>query len=447
MTESNEIEFEQPLEEDVEQITVAPTKRKLYTEQGDPEIESLFGKYKRGKLLIQPDFQRQFVWDGTKASRLIESVLLEIPLPVIYISEEKDGQEHVIDGQQRLTSFFSFIDGFFPDKKEFRLSGLKVFTELNGKRFAELDDVQKDKIRYYKARTITFRQESETDLKFEVFERLNTGSVSLNDQELRNCIYRGPFNDLLRKLSKHEDFVYLLGLKQPDKRMKDVELILRFAAFHHGTYLNYKPPMRNFLNREAEKYQFISTGDSAALREAFKNACAIIRSLLDRHAFKRFYKGNERNPNGYWEPKKFNASLYDILMFSFGREDKNRVYQNLDSIREALITLMTDDQEFIDSIELSTSSVQAITKRFDKWRVALESVIGIAQKEPRCFSFELKSALFNANPQCAICLQQIQSVDDAAVDHIKQYWTGGKTIPENARLTHRYCNCARARNQ
>src|SRR5206468_8130876 len=240
MTETNEIEFEQPLEEDVEQITVAPSKRKLYTEQGDPEIESLLGKYKRGKLLIQPDFQRQFVWDGTKASRLIESVLLEIPLPVIYISEEKDGQQHVIDGQQRLTSFFSFIDGFFPDKKEFRLSGLKVFTELNGKRFAELDDVQQDKIRYYKVRTITFRQESETDLKFEVFERLNTGSVSLNDQELRNCIYRGPFNDLLRKLSKHEDFVYLLGLKQPDKRMKDVELVLRFAAFHHGTYLNYK---------------------------------------------------------------------------------------------------------------------------------------------------------------------------------------------------------------
>jgi len=241
--------------------------------------------------------------------------------------------------------------------------------------------------------------------------------------------------------------VHLLGLRQPDKRMKDVELVLRFAAFHHGTYLNYKSPMRNFLNREAEKYQFISTQDAAALREAFKNACAIIRSLLGRHAFKRFYRGSEQKPNGYWEPKKFNASLYDILMFSFGREDKNRVYQNLDNIREALIALMTDDQEFIDSIELSTSSVQAITKRFDKWRVALESVIGIAQKEPRCFSFELKSALFKANPQCAICLQQIQSVDDAAVDHIKQYWTGGKTIPENARLTHRYCNWARPRNQ
>jgi len=130
MSETDEIEFEQPLEEDVDQITVAPTKRKLYTEQGDPEIESLFGKHKRGKLLIQPDFQRQFVWDGAKASRLIESVLLEIPLPVIYISQEKGGQEHVIDGQQRLTSFFSFIDGFFQTRGNFAYRGSRYLRNL-----------------------------------------------------------------------------------------------------------------------------------------------------------------------------------------------------------------------------------------------------------------------------------------------------------------------------
>lgn len=140
MTEMSEIEFEQPLEEEVEQIEIPPAKRKLYTEQGDPEIESLFGKYKRGRLIIQPDFQRQFVWDATKASRLIESALLETPLPVIYISEEKDGKEYLIDGQQRLTSFFSFIDGKFPDGKDFKLTGMKVFTELNKKLFKDLSE-------------------------------------------------------------------------------------------------------------------------------------------------------------------------------------------------------------------------------------------------------------------------------------------------------------------
>jgi len=316
---------------------------------------------------------------------------LDIPLPVIYLSEEKDGKEYVIDGQQRLTAFFSFIDGQFPDGRDFKLTGLKVFTELNRKSFKEIDEELQDKIRYCKIRTITFRRESGADLKFEIFERLNTGAVSLNDQELRNCIYRGPYNELLKELSKDTDFMYLLGLKKPDKRMKDIELVLRFAAFYHFTYLNYKPPMRKFLNNDMEKYQYISEVEAIELKNAFKNAVTIIKSLLDNHAFKRFYKGDEKNPNGYWEPKKFNASLYDILMYSFAKEDKNKVYQNLDSIREALIYLMTNDQDFIDAIELSTSSVQAVTKRFDKWRLTLQDIIGIAKKETSLFLPKIKA--------------------------------------------------------
>ena len=445
--EVNELEFEQPLEEEIEGIEVPSTKRRVYTGQGDPEIESLYGKYKRGKLIIQPDFQRHFVWDAKKSSRLIESALLDIPLPVIYLSEEKDGKEYVIDGQQRLTAFFSFMDGQFPDGRDFKLTGLKVFTELNRKSFKEIDEELQDKIRYCKIRTITFQKESEADLKFEIFERLNTGAVSLNDQELRNCIYRGPYNELLKELSKDADFAYLLGLKKPDKRMKDIELVLRFAAFYHSTYLNYKPPMRKFLNNDMDRYRYISESDAAELRTAFKNAVSIIRSLLDNHAFKRFYRGDEKNPDGYWEPKKFNTSLYDIMMYSFSREEKNKVYQNLDSIREALINLMTEDQEFIDSIERATSDTQAVTKRFDKWRLTLQEIIGIGRKEPRCFSSKLKKELYDNDPTCAICGQKIQNLDDAAIDHIEQYWMGGKTIPENARLTHRYCNWARPRKE
>ncbi|MFZ3064560.1 MAG: DUF262 domain-containing protein [Nitrospirota bacterium] len=448
MSENDELEFETPLEEEVDSIDVPSNERKIYTELGDPEIDSLHGKYKRGKLIVQPDFQRQYVWDKTKASRLIESSLLGIPIPMIYISQQQDNKEYVIDGQQRLTSFFSFIDNRFPpDDSEFKLTGLKVFRELNGKKYSGLSDELQDAIRYFTVRTITFKKDSDKNLKFEIFERLNTGSVSLNDQELRNCIYRGGFNVLLKDLSQEPDFTFLLGLKQPDKRMKDIELVLRFAAFYHATYLKYKPPMKNFLNAEAEKYQSISKSDEQEIRTAFKNTCQVIRSMFGKNAFKRFHKGTEKNPAGYWEPKKFNASLYDILIYTFAREDKNVVYQNLDSIREALIHLMTDNQDFIDSIELSTSSVQAVTKRFDIWRLTLQDIIGIGKREPRCFSMQLKETLFKNNNTCAICNQKISEIDDSAIDHIKQYWTGGKTIPENARLTHRYCNWARSRNE
>lgn len=125
--------------------------------------------------------------------------------------------------------------------------------------------------------------------------------------------------------------------------------------------------------------------------------------MLGPHAFKRFYKGTDAAHCGYWELKKFNASLYDILMYSFAREEKNVVYQHLDSIRESLIHLMVGNQEFIDAIELFTSSVQAVTKRFDLWRAALKDIIGIATTEPRCFSSQLKQSLFATNSTCAIC--------------------------------------------
>jgi len=250
----------------------------------------------------------------------------------------------------------------------------------------------------------------------------------------------------LKEMASDPDFMYICGLKAPDKRMKDKELVLRFCAFYHKTYLKYKAPIRSFLNVEAQEKRDITEKELIELKSAFKNACQIIRSLLDKNAFKRFYKGKNDQPDGYWEPSKFNTSLYDILMFSFANEDKNKVFQNLDAIKEALIYLMTEDQDFVDSIELSTSSVQAVTTRFDKWRITLQSILGVGQKEPRCFSYKLKEEMMNANPTCAICQQRIQSIDDSAIDHVKQYWTGGKTIPENARLTHRYCNWARSRS-
>lgn len=444
MEVDSEITFDESAEEEV---LIPHSETRISTSSSDPEIEALHKKKTRGKLVLQPDFQRQYVWDSLKASKLIESALLAIPLPIIYLSEEKDGKEYVIDGQQRLTSFFSFIDGMFPDGKPFKLNGLRVFSHLNGKSFSELPDDLQDKIRDYNIRTIVFHNDSNEDLKFEIFERLNTGSVQLNDQELRNCLYRGSLNDGLREMAAETDFMYICGLKVPDKRMRDRELVLRFCAFYHKTYLNYKAPIRNFLNLEAQDQRNISDKELSDLKKAFKNSCQIIRSVFNDHAFKRFYKGKDSQPNGYWEPKKFNTSLFDILMYSFAKEDKNNVFQNLDSVKEALINLMTEDEDFVSSIELSTSSVQAVTIRFDKWRLALQGVLGVNQKEPRCFSYKLKQEMIDSDPTCAICEQRIASIDDAAIDHIKQYWMGGKTIPSNARLTHRYCNWARPRKE
>lgn len=435
---------EMTLEEEREPVPqvseVEPDKRRILTQPSDPTIKDLWDRYKDGDLILQPGFQRYHVWDPKKSSRLIESVVLDVPLPIVYLAEEADGRESVIDGQQRLTAFFDFLDS------KLVLKALEARSDLNGKRFGELDKLLQNKIRRFPIRVITIRKESDKDLKFEIFERLNTGAVPLNDQELRNCIYRGPYNKLLRELATDPDFMFLLGINKPEKRMHDVGLVLRFAAFYHASYLKYSPPMRSFLNDDMDRFQNISNREELELRRAFKTSVQTVRSLLGNNAFKRFYRGeSETRPNGYWEPKKFNASLYDILMYGFTSYERNQLYAHLDSIREALVWLMAEDQEFIDAIELSTSSIKMVTRRFDKWRKTLQDVAGSPRTESRCFSRRLKEELFESDPTCRICGQRISDIDDSSVDHIEQYWLGGKTIPENARLTHRFCNWSRPR--
>ena len=445
--DEEELRFEGDEGEEGLALPLSEGKRTIRTKSADPEIESLYGKHKRGKLVLQPHFQRLFVWDRAKASKLIESALLAVPLPIIYLAEETDGKELVIDGQQRLTSFFSFIDGIFPDGKPFRLTGLKVLHELKNKGYKELDETLQDRIRYYQIRAITILYDSHPDLKFEIFERLNTGAVPLNDMELRNCIYHGEYMELLKQLADDPDFRKLLGLKGPDARMHDVELVLRFAAFYHATYLKYQPPMKRFLNRDMEEYQHITKAESDELRSAFKNSVQIVKSLFGASAFKRFYAGSKSNPNGNWETKQFNASLYDVLMGVFWNKDKTRIYPALDSLREGFIDLMISHEEFVDAILIGTSEQGKVKKRFHLAEALVDDILQSYKKQPRCFSVELKEELFAKDQSCALCHQQIRSIDDAAIDHIQQYWTGGQTIPENARLTHRYCNMSRPRNE
>lgn len=419
----------------------ATLSRRIFTDKLDPKIADLHQDWKARDLILDPKFQRRKVWDDARSSRLIESVLFEVPLPVFYLAENNDDTQEVIDGQQRLNAFFRFLDNNYP------LTELRELSTLNGQHFQDLSRAQQKQVRNYPIRTVVFKKESDDSLRFQIFERLNTGAMPLNAQELRNCIYRGPYNDLLHELSRDPDYMDIMGFKGPEKRMKDVEYVLRFAAFYHASYLNYKPSMENFMNEDMKKYQNLTSHEAQKLQAAFKNSVTLIRSLLAKNAFKRYYRGDTKSPHGHWEPKKFNASLFDILMWSMARIDKNQTMACLDTIVEALIMLMTQDKDFIDSIELSTSSVRAVTTRFDKWRMILDAILASNLKQPRCFSHTLKENLYRANSTCALCGQHIAEIDDAAVDHIKMYWLGGETIEENARLTHRYCNWARSKRE
>lgn len=440
---NNEIQNQEELilEETIEEeqpVEIPPERRRVYADKSDRSIYELFRKFQRGDLILDPEFQRRYVWDNKKASLLIESVLLEVPIPVIYLAEEDNGKFTVIDGQQRLRSFFRFLNN------EFKLRGLSVLSELNGKYFKDLDKEKQRKIEDTTLRVIEIRKESHSDVKFEIFERLNVGAVKLNDQELRNCIYRGRYNDLIKELAEDKDFLFLLGLKEPHKRMYDRELVLHFLAFYNQTYLKYKPPMKQFLNREMENNRNISEEKIKELRRVFKETVSMVKSVFGDKAFRRFIPGDEKDPNGRWEIRKINVGLFEIIMFGFSRYNKNQIIPLSDVIREELLHMMTSDKEFIDSVSGSgTTSTAKVTTRFKKWLDALEKIVGMPKTEPRTFSWELKKQLYEQNPVCAICGNKIMVIDDAAIDHIEHYWRGGKTIPSNARLVHRYCNLKR----
>jgi len=191
-------------------------------------------------LDLQPYFQREYVWKlkPELPSRLIEFILLEIPIPPLYFGRLAGGKLEVIDGQQRLTTLIEFI------ANKFELQRLTRVPSLNGQTFRQLSTEYQEKIKDTPIRTVEINAGNNTELRYEIFERLNRGSMALNEQELRNCVYRGEFNALLAKLEMDSKWRSVKGGDVPEPRFKEREMILRFLAlanrisFYNGGLTN-----------------------------------------------------------------------------------------------------------------------------------------------------------------------------------------------------------------
>ncbi|MEL6381973.1 MAG: DUF262 domain-containing protein [Cyanobacteria bacterium J06626_18] len=432
--------------EDIEDDTpleVSPEKRRVRTEKQDVPVETLVSWVNRGKLNLQPDFQRNFVWNSGKASRLVESLLLAIPIPVIYVSEEPNRTYSVVDGQQRLTSICSFINGQFPSGQKFKLSGLQVLTDLNRKAFSDLSIELQEEILNFTLRLIIIEKDSDPDVKFEVFERLNLGAEKLNDQEVRNCVYRGNYNELLRSLVENEFLLRILQSKEPHTRMVDRQLILRFFAMWRNTHSNYKGPTKRFLNTEMELHRNLSEEALAEMRVVFEQSIEMAYAVFQEKAFRRYYLGNAYNPNGTWEKSRLNVALWDTILYTFSYYNRDEISPITDHIREEFLDLITNDKKFVSYISTGTDKADRIQYRADTWRARIQKLIGLPTNEPRTFSLDFKKSLLEKHPTCHICWKPIEHVDDAVIAHTSDYWRENKQLPENARLDHRFCHRSR----
>ena len=286
------------LKQNLSELQQKARERTVKTQNIEYDLETLVKKIKRGVIRLDPEYQRRHRWSYETSSRLIESLILNIPIPLVYLSQDVDvdtetsdeeARYSVIDGQQRLTAISSFFEN------KFALTGLDVLKELEGLLYRDLPPFL---IRRLEERTIKcLRIDSTLDeqVKYDIFERLNSGSIKLEAQELRNAISRGLFNSLIKKLALDENFRVLIrvDLDAPEqnikvKKMEDVELVLRFFALNNDNYYNLKKGFRQFLTDEMNKFNKLNAIELEQMEKMFLVTMSAIRTHFGDEAFAKY---------------------------------------------------------------------------------------------------------------------------------------------------------------
>ena len=239
-------------------------------------------------------------------------MILNIPIPPLYFAETQDARFEVIDGHQRVLSIARYLTN------EFGLSGLRVLAELKGKRFHQLPEREQRFLKTRSLRVVIITHESHPNMKFEVFERLNTGGISLNAQELRNSLYRGTFNQELKFLVKNQAFRTCIGTKTPRRRKVDEELILRFFALR-DTLGVYKPPLKRVLNEYMGAHKDPDDEWLAERRQIFASTMSSLASVLGGQSFRLIDQEGKplSDERGKPLPRGVNRALFDAQAIAF----------------------------------------------------------------------------------------------------------------------------------
>lgn len=314
------------------------------------------------QINLSPDFQRRDRWDEERRSRFIESIIMNVPIPPVFLGEDEYGKYVVLDGRQRLTAINEFL------KNTYRLKKLDVWGELNGSNF---DELQKRKLapaitrRFIPA--IVVLKESSSIVKYDVFDRLNTGGMIANPMEIRNAIYQGPFNSQLQRLSKDPIFRQLWNIPLDDleaekntlySQMTDVELVLRFFAVLNPEQisLRFKDYLSEFLDTRNRVYK----GNPEQQKEdswLFASAVANVWRIFGDSAFRR------PDEQGALTLKK-SAPLADAEMAALANVSQDRIPDDTaKQIREGFASLCSDNEVFKKAITAGTNGKGAIASR------------------------------------------------------------------------------------
>ena len=318
-------------------------------------VDSLVNKLQSKDIKLL-DFQRRFVWSQRQSSRFIESILLGLPVPGIFLYREETTEELlIVDGHQRLITLKGFCEGKFPEtNKIFELNG--VSTSHEGQSYSGLDERQKRLFNNTIIHATIIRQlrpEDEKEAAYHIFDRLNSNSTPLQPQEIRTAVYHGKFQKLLHELNEHPNWRQIYG--RPQRRAKDQELILRFLALNNDLK-NYTKPMIEFLNEFMKKNRDLDKRTALKFKNQFVSSIDKVYEFIGNEAFK---------PRGM-----MNVSVFDSVMIATYRNLKAKS----DSLNAAYFELIKDE-EYIKMCTEGTSDVINVHKRIE---IATEKFYNVA---------------------------------------------------------------------
>lgn len=287
----------------------------------DLSFRELISRYDEDEL-VKPELQRNYVWDKNEASRFIDSILLGLPVPSIFLAKTQDEKLLIIDGYQRLMTVRDFVKGVFSrDSSVFRLSKSdRIHEKWRGKSFPELHEDERRKIRNTTIHAIVFMQQhpasGDTSL-FQVFERINSNGRTLLPQEIRNCVYQGQFNSLLIDLNENKDWRALWGTPEKDVRMRDLEYILRFFALSSREIWDDENfPLRISLKKYLNQFMARSNGD-ALMRNFYLRFTRAVKFCFDNFGESAFHNISSDDDDRY--VRKFSPTVFDAIIVSVDR--------------------------------------------------------------------------------------------------------------------------------
>lgn len=322
-------------------------------------VAEILRRIDEGTFVLNSDFPRGFVWPKNKQSKLIESAVLRIPMPVMYFAENDQGKKVVVDGLQRLTAFQEFIHGqlklVLPDREE-----------LNGKVFSELEPRFMNRIEDCTFHIYIIDSKVPESARLDIFERVNSGEM-LTRQQMRNCLFAGQATRFLRDESDTSDFLRATCGSLSASKMRDREFINRFCAFHVLGTDEYRGDMDEFL---ANCLRVINERDNKfveGLRADLNRGLQNNIHLFGEHAFRRHESGQGRR-------SMINAALWDVMSTELSKHEENEIISKQEQLRSEIRTLLMND-DFNDAISRSTGATKQVRKRFDMVRDTVSKVL------------------------------------------------------------------------